>query len=308
MPGQLFARRGTGSAGCRSSARTAGRAVSAQVCRAGRRCRRCPGHPAGPPPPALHRRRAKTTCWLMPHLQAAQRRISSVVPVKSPLIRGASRWPAEGCRRRRNARPRCRPVVWLSAPVTGSCSRAPGAFAYPAGAFCAGGQLRPRRQRTEVGSARCAAAELGSAGAGLGARLGGADDECGEGELGLGDGGCDADAGAGAVLLIAPAGVSGGADECDTGAIVIVGSTGAVIAADWSGSPAMAGPGLAKCTIARVPATAMAARTGSRPPARLAPPRRTSSWPHIALASPVPDWCQYHPDPVITSAYSCYPG
>jgi hypothetical protein len=86
---------------------------------------------------------------------------------------------------------------------------------------------------------------LGAAGGGLGAAGGGVlGDECGDGELGLGDGDCDTDADAGGVLLIAAA-AGAGADECDTGASVIVGSTTAVIAADGSGLLARAWPMLA---------------------------------------------------------------
>ena len=88
MPGQLDARRGTGSAGCPSSAGTRPGVPST------------PGPwPGGQPlvcqsPSVVCRHQlstaawANTMSWLMPHLQAAQRRISAVVPVKSPLIAG----------------------------------------------------------------------------------------------------------------------------------------------------------------------------------------------------------------------------
>jgi hypothetical protein len=51
--------------------------------------------------------------WSMPHLQAAQRRISRVVPVKLPLILGAMSWSACGASPARNRGPTGSPLARL---------------------------------------------------------------------------------------------------------------------------------------------------------------------------------------------------
>jgi hypothetical protein len=56
---------------------------------------------------------ANTMSWSMPHLQAAQRRISPVVPVKPPLILGVMSWSACGASPARNPGPTGWPLAWL---------------------------------------------------------------------------------------------------------------------------------------------------------------------------------------------------
>src|ERR1700722_6797483 len=61
---------------------------------------------------------ANTMFWLMPHLQAAQRRISAVVPVKSPFTRGPMSLLACGVSPVKKCLPMCWPVVWLYLRLT----------------------------------------------------------------------------------------------------------------------------------------------------------------------------------------------
>src|SRR5580692_3414847 len=56
--------------------------------------------------------------WLMPHLQAAQRRISAVVPVKFPLTRGAISLLACGVSPLKKCLPTCWPLVLLYLRLT----------------------------------------------------------------------------------------------------------------------------------------------------------------------------------------------
>src|SRR5689334_17247509 len=61
---------------------------------------------------------ANTMVWLMPHLQATQRRISLVLPVKLPLTRGTIFWSAAGASFARKSAGRCAPVRWLYGLLT----------------------------------------------------------------------------------------------------------------------------------------------------------------------------------------------
>jgi hypothetical protein len=187
---------------------------------------------------------ANTTSWLMPHLQAAQRRISSVVPVKSPLMRGAIRRLADGVSAAKKCAATCWPMVWLARQLPGRISRSglsltQRAHSAPVGSTAPGGRVRKWIGAVPGGG-------LGAAGGGLGAAGGGVlGDECGSGELGPGDGDCGPDADAGGVLLIAAAGVGVGTVERDAGTSVIVGSAGVLIAAAGPGLLARAWPMLA---------------------------------------------------------------
>src|ERR1700689_2699347 len=61
---------------------------------------------------------ANTMFWLMPHLQAAHRRICAVVPVKSPLTRGAICLFACQVSPLKKSLPTCWPVAWLYLRLT----------------------------------------------------------------------------------------------------------------------------------------------------------------------------------------------
>src|SRR6266568_683243 len=61
---------------------------------------------------------ANTMFWSTPHLHAAHRRISWVVPVKLPLILGAIHPSACGRSPAKKVAPTDCPVVWLNLPFT----------------------------------------------------------------------------------------------------------------------------------------------------------------------------------------------
>src|SRR5215467_9541392 len=109
---------------------------------------------------------AKTMFWSMPHLQAAQRKISWVVPVKLPLIRGPIHLPACGTSPEKKLLPTDCPVVWLKrlfTPLFSGNGRARTHFAHwpPVGSLVPGGRVW-KYAGAEVASAldRAAAAVL----------------------------------------------------------------------------------------------------------------------------------------------------
>src|SRR6266536_1849952 len=90
---------------------------------------------------------ANTMLWLMPHLQAAQRRISLVVPVKRPLIRGTIRRSAAGLSPCRKLLATCWPVRRLKGLLTPLFSgfglaRTHRAHSAPEGSLADGGSVR----------------------------------------------------------------------------------------------------------------------------------------------------------------------
>src|ERR1017187_1463630 len=89
---------------------------------------------------------ANTMFWSMPHLQAAHRRISAVVPVKLPLILGAIHLLAWGWSPEKNPLPTEWPVAWLKRPFTPLFSgiglaRTHAAHWVPVGSFAPGGRV-----------------------------------------------------------------------------------------------------------------------------------------------------------------------
>src|ERR1700722_16645494 len=132
---------------------------------------------------------ANTTLWLMPHLQAAQRRMSAVVPVKSPLIRGAS--IASACSVSPDGKkwvptrwPTVRLYGWLAALFSGHLlSLTQRVHSAPVGSASSGGRVWktiPRAGRVELGAGLALAVCVWTGGAGGGVEVG----VCGGGAAG----------------------------------------------------------------------------------------------------------------------------
>src|SRR6478672_2391022 len=102
---------------------------------------------------------ANTMVWLMPHLQATQRRISLVLPVKLPLTRGTILWSAAGASFARKSAGRCAPVRWLYGLLTPllSCgdgwARTHAAHCAEEGSVAPGGRV-PKNAGAAAGSFR----------------------------------------------------------------------------------------------------------------------------------------------------------
>src|SRR5580693_1106891 len=110
---------------------------------------------------------AKTMFWLMPHLQAAQRSISAVVPVKSPLTLGTSFLSACGLSPARKLAARRAPVLRLKGlftPLSSLIGRARTQRAHwaPDGSLAPGGRVR---KNVDAAAARVGGAEAAVAAA-----------------------------------------------------------------------------------------------------------------------------------------------
>src|SRR6185437_5230686 len=108
---------------------------------------------------------ANTMVWLMPHLQATQRRISLVLPVKLPLTRGTIFRSAAGASFARKSASRCAPVRWLYGLLTPllSCgdgwARTHAAHCAEEGSVAPGGRV-PKNAGAAVAAGCCRNAEL----------------------------------------------------------------------------------------------------------------------------------------------------